>query len=96
MCCARRIAASSFIIGQKSVEMVIAYILLALYPIAVKRYEDDRSWIFLGMAIRYAVFNPTLYNILIILEFPLGWLWTLTSTSEAQLNPKTPYMRENY
>lgn len=55
MCCARRIAASSFIIGQKSVEMVIAYILLALYPIPVKRYEDDRSWVFLGMAIRMAL-----------------------------------------
>jgi len=52
MSCARRKAASSFIVGQKSVEMVIAYILLALYPVAVKRYEDDRSWIFLGMAIR--------------------------------------------
>lgn len=58
MCCARRIAASSFIIGQKSVEMVIAYILMALYPIPVKRYEDDRSWIFLGMAIRCVVLDP--------------------------------------
>lgn len=42
--------------------MVIAYILLALYPIPVKRYEDDRSWIFLGMAIRYVVPNLTSYN----------------------------------
>jgi hypothetical protein len=39
--------------------MVIAYVLLALYPIAMKRYEDDRSWLFLGMAIRYMTLNLT-------------------------------------
>lgn len=59
MCTARRMAASSLIAGQKSIEMVIAYILLAIYPVPMKRYDEDRSWIFLGMAIRCVVLGLT-------------------------------------
>ncbi|CAK5277496.1 unnamed protein product [Mycena citricolor] len=42
--------------GYKSLEIVQAYLLLSLYGCggAVERYEQDRTWILLGMAIRVA------------------------------------------
>ncbi|KAF7440277.1 hypothetical protein PC9H_000621 [Pleurotus ostreatus] len=41
--------------GYKSVEIVQAYILLALWGCgAVERYEQDKTWLLLGMAIRMA------------------------------------------
>ncbi|KAF7791677.1 hypothetical protein EIP86_002700 [Pleurotus ostreatoroseus] len=47
-------AGTALIGGQKSVEVVHAYILLALYPVPSRKWEDDRSWIYLGVAIRSA------------------------------------------
>ncbi|KAM6500251.1 Fungal specific transcription factor domain containing protein [Amanita muscaria] len=42
--------------GYKSVEIVQAYMLLALYGCgAVERYEQDKTWLLLGMAIRMAI-----------------------------------------
>jgi hypothetical protein len=38
--------------GAKSVEIVFAYTLLALYPRPARRWEDDRSWWYLGVATR--------------------------------------------
>lgn len=52
---ARQEAASAFLVGHKRVEVVQAYYLLSLYPIPVRRWQDDRSWIYLGQAIRVAV-----------------------------------------
>ncbi|KAF7295623.1 hypothetical protein MIND_01102400 [Mycena indigotica] len=41
--------------GYKSLEIVQAYLLLALYGCgAVERYEQDRTWLLLGMGIRMA------------------------------------------
>ncbi|KAK2466676.1 hypothetical protein APHAL10511_000934 [Amanita phalloides] len=41
--------------GYKSVEIVQAYIILALYGCgAVERYEQDKTWLLLGVAIRMA------------------------------------------
>ncbi|KAI0091326.1 hypothetical protein BDY19DRAFT_886393 [Irpex rosettiformis] len=51
---ARLAAGTALIGGQKSVESVHAYILLALYPVPAKKWEDDRGWIYLGVAIRIA------------------------------------------
>jgi hypothetical protein len=45
-------AGTALISGQKSVEVVHGYLLLALYPVPVKRWEEDRSWLYLGLAIR--------------------------------------------
>jgi hypothetical protein len=42
--------------GAKSVEIVYAYILLALYPRPQRRWEDDRSYWYLGIAYRCALF----------------------------------------
>ncbi|CAG8636721.1 17291_t:CDS:2 [Acaulospora colombiana] len=40
--------------GYKSVEIVQAYLLLCLWGSPVERYEHDRTWMLLGMAIRMA------------------------------------------
>lgn len=53
---ARLAAGTALIGGQKSVDVVHAYILLALYPVPSRKWEDDRSWIYLGVAIRYVHF----------------------------------------
>jgi hypothetical protein len=52
---ARQEAGAAFLICQKRVEVVQAYYLLSLYPIPARRWEDDRSWIYLGQAIRVAM-----------------------------------------
>ncbi|GJE88589.1 Zn(II)2Cys6 transcription factor [Phanerochaete sordida] len=52
---ARLAAGTALIGGQKSVDVVHAYILLALYPVPSRKWEDDRSWIYLGVAIRIAM-----------------------------------------
>ena len=52
---ARLAAGSCLIGGQKSIEAVQAYILLSLYPVPARRWEDDRSFMYLGLAIRSAV-----------------------------------------
>ncbi|KAH7876171.1 fungal-specific transcription factor domain-containing protein, partial [Lentinula edodes] len=41
--------------GYKSVEIVQAYLLLTMWGVgAVERYEQDKTWLLLGMAIRIA------------------------------------------
>jgi len=52
---ARHEAGNAFLMGQKRVEVVQAFYLLSLYPIPARRWEDDRSWIYLGQAIRVAM-----------------------------------------
>jgi hypothetical protein len=47
-------AGTALISGQKSIEVCQAYILLSLYPVPARRWEDDRGWLYLGMAIRVA------------------------------------------
>jgi hypothetical protein len=46
-------AGTALITGTKNVEMCSAYILLSLYPVPAKRWEDQRNWLYLGLAIRY-------------------------------------------
>ncbi|RXW24288.1 hypothetical protein EST38_g1583 [Candolleomyces aberdarensis] len=47
-------AGNALINGTKNVEMCAAYILMSLYPIPVKRWENQRGWLYLGLAIRTA------------------------------------------
>lgn len=47
-------AGTALITGTKNVEMCSGYILLSLYPVPAKRWEDQRSWLYLGVAIRTA------------------------------------------
>lgn len=51
---ARRAAASSLIEGAKSVELCQAYILMSVYSMPSRRWEDAREWLYLGLAIRMA------------------------------------------
>ena len=55
MNCARLAGGSTLIGGQKSVETVAAYLLLSLWPVPARKWEEDRGWVYLGLAIRYAV-----------------------------------------
>lgn len=45
-------AGTALIGGPKNIEMCIAYILLSLYPPPLKRWEESRGWLYLGVAIR--------------------------------------------
>lgn len=47
-------AGTALITGPKNEEMCLAYILLQLYPVPSRRWEEDRSWVYLGVAIRLA------------------------------------------
>jgi hypothetical protein len=48
-------ASSALIHGWKSVELCQAYILMAVYGPPARRWEEDRGWIFTGLAIRVAM-----------------------------------------
>ena len=45
-------AGTALIGGHKSVEVCQAYILLSLYPVPARKWEDHRTWLYLGLAIR--------------------------------------------
>lgn len=49
---AKLAAASALIDGFKSVEVVQAYILLAVYALPSRKWEEAREWMYLGLAIR--------------------------------------------
>lgn len=51
---ARHEAANALIDGWKSVELCQAYILLNTYGVPARRWEEDRSWLYIGLAIRIA------------------------------------------
>lgn len=51
---ARIAAGTALISGRKSLEACQAYLLMAMYPIPARRWSEDRSWLFLGCAIRMA------------------------------------------
>ncbi|KAM6490759.1 hypothetical protein JOM56_013722 [Amanita muscaria] len=40
--------------GWKSVELCQAYILMSIYAVPARRWEEDRSWLYTGLAIRLA------------------------------------------
>ncbi|KAL4064986.1 hypothetical protein V8B97DRAFT_2105687 [Scleroderma yunnanense] len=47
-------AGTALITGTKNEEMCAAYLLMQLYPVPAKRWEEDRGWIYLGVGIRIA------------------------------------------
>ena len=49
---AKSAAANALIDGYKSVELCQAYILLSIYAVPARRWEEDRSWLYTGLAIR--------------------------------------------
>lgn len=51
---AKTAAASALIDGRKCVEMCQAYILMSLYAPKGKRFDEDRTWFYSGVAMRLA------------------------------------------
>lgn len=49
---AKTAAATNLIDGWKSVELCQAYLLMSVYSVPARRWEEDRSWLYLGLAIR--------------------------------------------
>ena len=49
---AKSAAAKALVDGRKSVELCQAYILMSIYAVPVRRWEEDRSWLYTGLAIR--------------------------------------------
>ena len=49
-------AGTALISGTKNEEMSAAYLLMQLYPVPAKRWDEERSWIYLGVAIRYLAY----------------------------------------
>ncbi|KAJ7745733.1 hypothetical protein B0H16DRAFT_971806 [Mycena metata] len=48
-------AGTALISGHKCVELCQGYILLSLYPVPAKHWEEERGWLYLGLAIRMAI-----------------------------------------
>lgn len=53
---AKHSAANALIDGWKSVELCQAYILMSIYAVPARRWEEDRSWLYTGLAIRSVFF----------------------------------------
>ena len=51
---AKSAAANALVDGWKSVELCQAYILMSIYAVPARRWEEDRSWLYTGLAIRCA------------------------------------------
>lgn len=51
---ARTAAAMALVEGIKSVETCQAYIIMSVYPVPARRWEEDRSWLYLRLAIGMA------------------------------------------
>jgi hypothetical protein len=45
-------AAHALVHGCGSVELCQAYILMSIYAVPTRHWEDDRSWLYTGLAIR--------------------------------------------
>ncbi|KAA1471074.1 hypothetical protein DENSPDRAFT_776190 [Dentipellis sp. KUC8613] len=52
---ARDAAGKALVDGSKSVDLCQAYLLMAVYPMPGKNWNNDRSWILMGVAIRMAI-----------------------------------------
>ncbi len=51
---ARVAAAMALVEGSKSVEICQAYIIMSVYPLPARRWEEDRAWLYLRLAIGMA------------------------------------------
>ncbi|KAG7452580.1 uncharacterized protein BT62DRAFT_977217 [Guyanagaster necrorhizus] len=52
---ARDVAGKSLVDGTKSVDICQAYLLMAVYAAPRKKWEEDRRWLLMGVAIRMAL-----------------------------------------
>lgn len=54
-------AGTALISGTKNEEMCAGYLLMQLYPVPSKRWEEERSWIYLGVGIRFVTTSTLWY-----------------------------------
>jgi len=54
---AKHSAANALIDGWKSVELCQAYILMSIYAVPARRWEEDRSWLYTGLAARCVIYT---------------------------------------
>lgn len=47
----------AFVDGEKSVEVAQAYLLMSAYGLPARRWEEDRSWFYGGLASRWVVYR---------------------------------------
>ena len=52
---AKSAAANALVDGRKSVELCQTYILMGIYAVPARRWEEDRSWLYTSLAIQYAL-----------------------------------------
>lgn len=100
-------AASSLMDSKKSVELCQAYLILSVWPLPSLKYDEDRAWLYLGLAIRMAMdlnlHIPTNADIVSenqereILNRTRTWIicFNMDRSSSAQLG-KPMTIRENY
>lgn len=65
---AKHAAANALITGWKSVELAQAYIVLSIYGVPAKKWEEDRGWLYTGLAIRYVTDEMVLLFLLMRLS----------------------------
>jgi hypothetical protein len=71
---AKHSAANALIDGWKSVELCQAYILMTIYAVPARRREEDKSWLYTGLAARCAIYTlPSFLELIIVI---LGVLQT--------------------
>lgn len=46
-------ASAALVDSKKSVELCQAFILLSIWSLPSLKHEEDRTWLYLGLAIRY-------------------------------------------
>ena len=93
---ARLAAGTALIGGRMSVEVVQAYTLLMLYPVPCRRWEEDRTWIYLGLAIRWVSRYTLLPRVFVLAHMRftvhLGLPCPSTSISPVPLSRRTNSM----
>ncbi|KAF7329166.1 hypothetical protein MKEN_00177200 [Mycena kentingensis (nom. inval.)] len=52
---AKNAAAAALVDGWKSVEICQAYILMSIYGVPTQKWDEDRGWVYAGLAIRLAM-----------------------------------------
>ena len=72
-------AGTALISGNKNIEMCQAYLLLSLYPLPARKWEDQRTWLYLGLAVRF--FNLFFWSLSYNTDTSVGAERPLTSTS---------------
>jgi len=50
---ARDLAGKGLVEGHRSVDVCQAYLIMAVYPVPKKKWAEDRSWLLMGVAIRW-------------------------------------------